>query len=706
MQVRETPPFAPVLMESTRAIGYSLEAAIADIIDNSVAAKAGKVQLSFFPVGDAYVSILDNGTGMDDAQMNIAMQYGSKSPTETRDSSDLGRYGLGLKTASLSQCRVLTVISKQGDQVIGRRWDLDYVIKTGAWSLLILDKEDFVSVPHISDLYEQDSGTLVVWQNLDRLLMGEVDYEKSLGRKMDEVRQHLELVFHRYLSGESGIKKLEILFNGVKLKAADPFLIKKSTQAMDTETLVIRGKRILVTPYILPHISKMTEEEKNQLGGKDGIRKRQGFYVYRNKRLLIWGTWFRMMRYSTMVAQFQEEEYQRLDEQLPEILKKLKTGIFVWDKHFLGYSNDLETEQFFNRHALLDAQQSVAWDMFPPDCKFGLSYYGDIVHTIVDFAGYAIKHIYCAHLLMQEHQELVIENLLNVFFVKQDLIQLIGKNCSISDETALSILRIASLSPDTMGYYANGNARSAPFIQISEHQYLRTIKGLLDEPFDFILYNIRNFFPEAWDKNVNQREAVFRTQLYTVFDDPRFSCVQHPVIIKEKNKTLTDIDAVVIDKKTGEIALFQLKWQDPADYSPFTLKSKRSNYYSAAEKWLEIIEKWLSNSADEDIASKLGVKVKYFDKKKISIFVLGRRRGNYSGNGPYPYECAWSQWYQIMYAASYLRQENEFTISNLYKLIVSTSPFNIKISEKPVTFCYGKYRIKFGGKTFCGKDTR
>ena len=159
MQERNMPPFAPVLMQSTRAIGYSLEAAIADIIDNSIAAKAGKVQLSFFPVGDAYVSILDNGTGMDDAQMNIAMQYGSKSPTETRDSSDLGRYGLGLKTASLSQCRVLTVISKQGDQVIGRRWDLDYVIKTGAWSLLILDKEDLASVPHISDLYEQDSGT-------------------------------------------------------------------------------------------------------------------------------------------------------------------------------------------------------------------------------------------------------------------------------------------------------------------------------------------------------------------------------------------------------------------------------------------------------------------------------------------------------------------------------------------------------------------
>ena len=247
MQVRETPPFAPVLMESTRAIGYSLEAAIADIIDNSIAAKAGKVQLFFFPVDDAYVCILDDGSGMDNAQIDVAMQYGSKSPTDIRDASDLGRYGLGLKTASLSQCRVLTVVSKQGNTVIGRRWDLDYVIETGTWSLLILDEDDIEQVPHITDLKEQENGTLVVWQNLDRLLMGELDYEKSLGRKMDDVRQHLGLVFHRYLSGEAGIKRLEIFFNGVKIKAADPFLLKKSTQAMDTETLIIRGKKIPVS---------------------------------------------------------------------------------------------------------------------------------------------------------------------------------------------------------------------------------------------------------------------------------------------------------------------------------------------------------------------------------------------------------------------------------------------------------------------------
>lgn len=57
MRDMDMPPFAPVLMESTRAIGYSLEAAIADVIDNSIAAKAWKVYISFFPVGDAYVSL-------------------------------------------------------------------------------------------------------------------------------------------------------------------------------------------------------------------------------------------------------------------------------------------------------------------------------------------------------------------------------------------------------------------------------------------------------------------------------------------------------------------------------------------------------------------------------------------------------------------------------------------------------------------------
>lgn len=296
MRTKSLPPYAPTLIESTRAIGYSLEAAAADIIDNSIAANAMNVNIYFFPVDGAYISILDNGSGMNEKEINMAMQYGSKNPTEERDKKDLGRFGLGLKTASLSQCRCLTVISKKENKLEGRQWDIDHVIEVGDWSLIILDEEEINQFPQVEELKKYESGTLVIWQKLDRLKAGEINFELSLGRKIDRVRNHLSLVYHRYLMGESGITKLKLFINGEKVKAIDPFLTNKSVQAMDDETLIIQGHKILVRPYILPHISKLTSDEIKMLGGKDGLRKQQGFYVYRNKRLLVWGTWFRMMR--------------------------------------------------------------------------------------------------------------------------------------------------------------------------------------------------------------------------------------------------------------------------------------------------------------------------------------------------------------------------------------------------------------------------
>ncbi|MEG1884203.1 MAG: ATP-binding protein [Clostridia bacterium] len=297
MKTKPLPPYAPTLIESTRAIGYTLEAAIADIVDNSISASASCTDIFFFPVGDSYIAILDNGCGMNADALETAMRYGSQNPNERRDANDLGRFGLGLKTASLSQCRTLTVASKQGNHIEARCWDIDHVIETHDWSLLILDsEEEFDAIPQIEELRKLESGTLVVWQNLDRLQVGELDFSRSMGKKMDDVRTHLSLVFHRYISGEAGIKKMQLRMNNMPVAPADPFLSKRNTQVMSDEIININGSKVVVRPYILPHISNLTSDEIAALGGKEGLRKSQGFYVYRNKRLLVWGTWFRMMR--------------------------------------------------------------------------------------------------------------------------------------------------------------------------------------------------------------------------------------------------------------------------------------------------------------------------------------------------------------------------------------------------------------------------
>lgn len=298
MKSTELTPFAPSFMESSRAIGYSLEAAVSDIIDNSITAKAENIEVNFFPEHSdgPYIYILDDGCGMTEPVLEEAMRYGSRSPTEVRAEDDLGRYGLGMKTASLSQCRKMTVLTKSGGKMSGRSWDLDFVLKKKTWSLLILEEEDMRLVPGYDKLVNQDQGTIVVWQNLDRLFAGDLDPKNALGKKMDILRDHLSLVFHRYIAGEQGIRKTRISLNNRPVIPTDPFLSGKSTQTFDDEIIRIENSEIVVRPYTLPHLSKLTKEEIDSLGGKDGLRKGQGFYVYRNKRLLIWGEWFRLMR--------------------------------------------------------------------------------------------------------------------------------------------------------------------------------------------------------------------------------------------------------------------------------------------------------------------------------------------------------------------------------------------------------------------------
>lgn len=293
----DCPPFAPVLMESTRAIGYSMESAIADIVDNSIAANAKNISIFYNCLPSPYVAICDDGNGMDANRITESMRYGTASPSEARKEDDLGRYGLGMKTASLSQCRSLTVASKIHANYVARRWDLDHIIDTKSWSLEQLDTDEIRTLPNFDCLESVETGTIVVWKNLDKVKSGSVTIEHALEEKMQDVKKHLELVFHRYLSGD-GAKKIKIFMNGVQLSAFDPFFVAKSTVVMDDEKIEIPGRegKVVIRPYALPHPSNMTKEELELYGGKDGLRNLQGLYIYRNKRLITWGTWFKLIR--------------------------------------------------------------------------------------------------------------------------------------------------------------------------------------------------------------------------------------------------------------------------------------------------------------------------------------------------------------------------------------------------------------------------
>lgn len=298
------PPDAPTLMWSTRAIGYTTPAAVADLIDNSISANATNISIQFVSGENCYISILDDGEGMSRDELKIAMKYGSSNPLQERSASDLGRFGLGLKTASLSQCKQLTVVSKKNGKTSAYCWDLDHVLFAESWELLELEQDDIATLPQINTLTNLKEGTIVLWDKLDKIFAGDENKEQGLLLRIKEVEEHLALTFHRYLQGEPGLKKINITSNGIPIKPKDPFYIAKSDE-LPSEKIPVRYStsngnsaidNVFVTPYILPFSDALSQEELDALGGKEGLIKNQGFYIYRNKRLIVAADWFRLTR--------------------------------------------------------------------------------------------------------------------------------------------------------------------------------------------------------------------------------------------------------------------------------------------------------------------------------------------------------------------------------------------------------------------------
>jgi hypothetical protein len=286
-------PPAAAMIEALRALGYSTASALADIVDNSISAGADSINILLLWQGrSSSISILDNGQGMGAATLRNAMRAGSSNPRDSRRTGDLGRFGMGLKTASFSQCRSLTVASKHQDsEVHVRRWDLDHVAQTGEWELLHGFRRG--SEHHVEVLKELSSGTLVLWEETDRVT-GAADVANEGARKQfyslaRRVEQHLAMTFHRFLMGRG---KREITINDNLIQPWDPFLSdREGTECLPEERLCLNGQLIYVQGYVLPHHTRLNSAEFEAAAGPRGWNGQQGFYVYRDRRLLVSGGW-------------------------------------------------------------------------------------------------------------------------------------------------------------------------------------------------------------------------------------------------------------------------------------------------------------------------------------------------------------------------------------------------------------------------------
>jgi len=278
------------MIEALRGLGYWTGTALADIVDNSISAQARSVSMRFAWDGESSnVAILDDGVGMDAVELDGAMRLGERSPLESRAADDLGRFGLGLKTASFSQCRRLTVASMRDGLMNCLRWDLDVLASSGDHGWHLLEGAESGSEHLLEPLASAGKGTLVLWERLDRIVTPEFS-EQNLLNLMDDVERHLAMVFHRYLAGTR--TPLQISINGRSVEPWDPFLKNHSaTWSSPLARISTQTGVVDVQCHVLPHRDHLTSQQEEAAAGPHGWTAQQGFHVYRNRRLLVAGSW-------------------------------------------------------------------------------------------------------------------------------------------------------------------------------------------------------------------------------------------------------------------------------------------------------------------------------------------------------------------------------------------------------------------------------
>jgi hypothetical protein len=295
-------PHASSTIDLMRFNGYSTISALADIIDNSLPALAKNISIRIEgdSLEDLTFIIKDDGIGMTHDELIEAMHLSTKDFKTERDKSDLGKFGFGLKSASFSQCKKLTVISKKNESIKNAmRWDLDFVKENNNWSIDHLPKEELDSFQAEKLIDDFEHGTVVVWTNCDRVLnqtMSKDDNQKYLADMIVELRMHLSLIYHKYLN-----KGLKISINDLEIEPMDPFCQKGNVGQRSTiqfqEEIIIDEKKITIKGYLLPHVTKLGGEKREKSISLNGdLLSNQGLYFYRVDRLISWGSWHGLLK--------------------------------------------------------------------------------------------------------------------------------------------------------------------------------------------------------------------------------------------------------------------------------------------------------------------------------------------------------------------------------------------------------------------------
>lgn len=375
----------------------------------------------------------------------------------------------------------------------------------------------------------------------------------------------------------------------------------------------------------------------------------------------------------------QKKLYSRKSRERDKISKQMDRMVKPASKHYMTYDTNPRIDNYYIDIGKSEATKMFGRHSFPDHVKFGGIEFHLYCEAVEIMVGWALKHLHFISLLLDRRPQMDFRNLCTLLNFKIDVLGYLQSAVELDSNACKQILDALTLTQDNVDYHCAvpGNFVAPAYIEVGGNKVISPIWGNLSHPFLFLLNELKRRYESDWFDNVNHREKMFRDDIYSFFKGDRFYRHSVQLLIKKGGKVLTDIDALVYDKMTGKIALFQLKSQDFFGYS-LRQRSNRKQEMLKANNWVQLITDWILEQSEEEIAQKIGVHDP-ISKSNFRLFVIGRNAANFSGPEVPDKRAAWGIWLQ-MHRLSQKFLNSADPIENLFSSIILDSPYQ---KEKP-----------------------
>lgn len=315
----------------------------------------------------------------------------------------------------------------------------------------------------------------------------------------------------------------------------------------------------------------------------------------------------------------------------------------------IRYSSSRELEECFEFEAELRARTLPGHDALPFDARVGPLTFGEYRTAVVTGMARSLKHVAFVETLLARDPSTP-RAILTIHSHEEKLKDEWGGLLGLDDARSGVLLNIMGMTPDDVPELRKAwDCPQALIVRAGDVFWQQPVFGGLNNPFTWVTRKLRRTFRPDWDRAVNGRETTFRKDLRIVFDKPRFWFAPTTQKIRGPAGIKTDIDAIVIDRACGTMAIFQLKWQDAFENSLTERESRRRNLTAEGNAWTETVLSHCQDCSPQAAALRIGVPAAVANGvQAVRLFVLTRNAAQFSGPANQDARAAWLSWYDML----------------------------------------------------------